>query len=413
VITFTSVSTGSVRRTPFIFASSLLLAALLPGCDLFLGLPTSAAAREAAVGSNSCVLTDLGTVRCWGSNEHLQLGHDVSNTTFNRTNAPGDVVGLSDVTSIGAGEEFNCALSGGAVKCWGRNDFGQLGRGNDIVDSESLADSMTPVTVAGLSGVTALTVGATHACAITASGAVKCWGDGSAGQLGDGVDLMAIGTSPISNKPVDVVGLSSGVQFIASHGEATCAVTSANGVKCWGNGESTATDVPGLESGVAKIFIGGASGFAPRILCAVTTAGAAKCLGGQGRSDPMLGRGTDMTTEADVPTPVVGLTSGVTTMSLGNATACAVADGAVKCWGSNADDEVLGAGETPTSSSVPVAVPELSAGATSVSIGLCNTCAVAGGAAMCWGRFGCVGNGNEDFSTGERYTSPQAVLSLP
>jgi alpha-tubulin suppressor-like RCC1 family protein len=323
------------------------------------------------------------------------------------------VVGLGGATSVGAGYQFNCALSGGAVKCWGLNASGQLGAGHDIVDSESLADSMTPVTVAGLSDVTALTVGDAHACAITGSGAVKCWGDGNAGQLGDGVDLMTIGENHISNKLVDVVGLSSGVQFIAAHGEATCAVTSANGVKCWGYGQSTATDVPGLESGVAKIFVGGASGFAPRILCAVTTEGAAKCLGNNGSSDPMLGRGTDTTTAAEVPTQVVGLTSGVTTMALGNSTVCAVADGAVQCWGSNVDDEVLGVGESPTTSSVPVAVPELASGATSVSIGTCNTGAVADGAAMCWGRYGCVGNGNEDFGTSERYTSPQAVLSLP
>ena len=293
------------------------------------------------MGWDSCVLTELGTMRCWGDNEHLQLGRDVSDTDFDRTNTPGDVVDLGGATAIGAGYQFNCALSGGAVKCWGLNASGQLGGGNDIVDSESLADSMTPVTVAGLSGVTALTVGDAHACAITGSGAVKCWGDGNAGQLGDGVDLMTIGENHISNEPVDVVGLSSGVKFIAAHGEATCAVTSANGVKCWGYGQSTATDVPGLESGVAKIFVGGASGFAARILCAVTTEGAAKCLGNNGSSDPMLGRGTDTTTAAEVPTQVVGLASGVTTMALGTRpcapspavpSTAGAATSTTKCW---------------------------------------------------------------------------------
>ena len=231
---------------------------------------SSGSTAIAAGYSHTCAMTDAGAVKCWGANASGQLGD--SSTT--QRNAPVDVSGLTTgVTKIAAGGLHSCArTSAGAVKCWGGNINGQLG-------DNSTTQRNTPADVSGLSsGVTAIATGYSHTCALTSVGAVKCWGANSSGQLGDN-------SATQRNTPVDVSGLSSGVTAIAAGGMHTCALLSSGAVKCWGDnsrgqvGDNSTTrrdipaDVSGLSSGVTSISAGSIH------TCAITGSGAAKCWG--------------------------------------------------------------------------------------------------------------------------------------
>src|SRR5919201_1727349 len=186
-----------------------------------------AAAITAGIG-HTCALTRLGGVKCWGYNGHDELGTGDYALPFSST--PVDVFGLSGVTAISAGVRHTCALTaGGGVKCWGSNAQGMLGDG-------TTEDRWTPTDVSGLgSGVTAIAAGIFTTCAVTSSGRVKCWG-------------LHYGPTP-----AEVPGLIGAVAITAA--VPICALTTTGGVKCWGGGNYgwTPVDIPGLGSGVTAI----------------------------------------------------------------------------------------------------------------------------------------------------------------
>ncbi len=310
---------------------------------------TSGVVAAAAGDKHTCVLTAIGGVKCRGDNTAGQLG-DGQACGHVLCNAPVDVSGLtSGVAAVSAGAAYTCALTtAGGVKCWGDNVSGQLGDG-------TTAGRSTPVDVVGLgSGVAAVSTGAGHTCALTTAGGVKCWGDNEGGRLGD-----AGACGPTCLTPVDAVGLFSGVAAVAAGGRHTCALTTAGGVKCWGSNlagklgdgtsedRSTPADVVGLTSGVAAVAAGGAH------TCALTTVDGVKCWGDNGGGQ--LGDGGACGPSCLTPVDTVGLFSGVAAIAAGGRHTCALTTaGGVKCWGDNQQGQ-LGDGTT-MSRSAPVDV---------------------------------------------------------
>ena len=279
---------------------------------------------------------------------------------------------LLNVIAISASENHTCALTaGGAVRCWGDNFYGQLGDGT-IIDRNS------PVWVSGLSGVTAIAAGRYHTCALTSVGGVKCWGANNYGQLGDG-------SNNASHIPVDVSNLASGVTAITAGSYHTCARTSVGGMKCWGDnyngqlGDGTTTDrsepVSIFANGISSITAGWAH------TCAVTTIGGAKCWGLNGRGQ----LGLDSTGgEHFSPAMVSGLVDGVTSISAGGYHTCAVVSGIYKCWGWNLYGQL---GDTTNSDkSSPTSVFWLASTPSAISAGGNHTCALnTDGGVKCWG----------------------------
>jgi alpha-tubulin suppressor-like RCC1 family protein len=280
---------------------------------------------------HACTTSSLGLVECSGFNFYGELG----NGTTTSANTPVTVITIAGLwpgaQAVSAGYEHTCAVtSAGGVKCWGWNPYGQLG-------NNSTTTSATPVNVTGLaSGVVAVSAGMDHTCALTAAGGVKCWGRNNNGQLGNG-------TTTDSHVPVDVVGLSSGVRAISAGREYACAINGAGGLKCWGenafgalgdnndypteNFVSSPVDVVGLSSGVQAVSTG------QYTTCAITSTGGVKCWGENESGE--LGNGS--MTNSLIPSDVVGLSSGVQAVSMGDTHACALTSaGAVKCWGHSA-----------------------------------------------------------------------------
>ena len=276
---------------------------------------------------HTCVLTSAGAVKCWGLNHDGQLGDGKGEDR----SAPVDVVGLtSGVKAITSGWRHTCAIrSEGGVQCWGNNNDGQVGDGTKI-------DRQTPQDVEGLmTRVTAISAGERHTCALTTSGGVKCWGQNHDGQLGDGTRKDKV-------TPVDVTGLTSGVTSITTGWRHTCALTKPGGVKCWGNnhdgqvGDGTRTgrhapiDVAGLTSGVRAI----ASGW--RHVCVLTSDGGAKCWGSN--HEGQLGDGTGIDRKS--PVDVVVIPGGIVAIAAGGEHTCALSQGTVTCWGENEDGQL-------------------------------------------------------------------------
>ena len=158
--------------------------------------------------------------------------------------------------SISAGEYVTCAVTDtDGVKCWGNNSDGELGDG-------TTSERHTPVDVKGLTSVVvkAVSNGYKHTCVLTSLGGVKCWGYNFDGELGNGKTTNSL-------TPVDVSGLTNVVD-ISANGFHTCAVTNAGAVWCWGynangelgNGTTTSSSTPvKVKSGTGTDYLGGVS----------------------------------------------------------------------------------------------------------------------------------------------------------
>ncbi|MBU2510987.1 Ig-like domain-containing protein [bacterium] len=166
-------------------------------------------AEQVALGEyHTCALLngDSGEIICWGYNQYGQLGQ---NDTAYRGNGSGqDVADISPVnlgqpaTQVAAGWNHSCAvLADGSMKCWGHNQYGQLGQGTQthIGDGSGEMGTLATVDFGGDTTVLSISAGKYHTCALLSDYSVKCWGINSLGELG-----QETGTTPL----IDVSSLS-------------------------------------------------------------------------------------------------------------------------------------------------------------------------------------------------------------
>ena len=322
----------------------------------FAATPRPAPSPISAGVQHALALTSAGTVRAWGVDDSGQLGDGQKSLGALEpvtVRGPGGVGSLTGIVAVSAGDGFSVALrEDGTVWAWGANGAGSLGDG-------TLTDRLTPVEVVAasgsghLSGIVAVSAGDESVVAIRSDGTAWAWGQGDAGQLGNGATTS-------SDRPVEVLGVGDvghlgSVVAVAAGESHVLGLLSSGTVVAWGKnqngqlGDGTTTDrlVPvkvDLSGGAVAIAAGEASSMALRSDGSVATWGR----GTHGE----LGNG--LGTDSVVPTQPYELGGSVVGVAMGGQHALAVkADGTVLAWGANGTGQ-LGIG---TASSTPQLIP--------------------------------------------------------
>lgn len=329
--------------------------------------------RDISVGGGHACAIWGDTLKCWGAGGQGQLG---TGETFGMR-SPTTTLFPGAVSSVASSWDRSCGIStSGKVYCWGLNDLSQSG--TQSVDYSILS----PLEVSGVTGAVQLSLSNWHACVVTKSGELYCWGISNIG-MGTGKT-----EEPFAKRITSVTDAS----MAAVGWDHFCVLLGNGGVECWGRnnngqlgtGSYTPQDYPtpvsGLSSGVVKIVAGDDH------TCALIVDGTVVCWGENGYGQ--LGDASDE--HRNYPVAVNGL-SAVSDVSAGVYSTCAVASGTTKCWGQNLSG-VLGTGtdigpesclmgacsKTPTSVALSTSVL--------VSTGLGNACAITvEGALYCWG----------------------------
>ena len=374
----------------------------------FPGLAGHRLTQVSATGSVACGIDDRGWAFCWGSDvpDLIGDGSGFGASSPVAVDRSGVLQGKR-LVQISVGGWSVCALdTEGLAYCWGSQD-GALG-------APSPHPSPTPPVAVATDGVlagetlTSISVGGSHACALSDSGAAYCWGAWPLGGLADGSDV------PVA---IDTSGVLAGAKLvdIDAGGLSTCALDDAGDAYCWGRdgsgqlgdggpiGDTDASDVPvrvkdtGVLAGTSLVQISVGDGAA----CALDADGLAYCWGNN--LDGELGVGGPSSSE-----PVAVDTSGalqgktlVSVVAAGFHTCALDTAGRGYCWGYGADGR-LGTGDQQTVD-VPTAVVTDGALAgrtlTQISPGGSGTCSLAAnGRAYCWG-LGVLGNGSRGSSS--------------
>ena len=194
-------------------------------------VPKVRATTVATGGAFTCIIALNTRVQCWGRNQYGQLA---------RTSGPSRIAphttSIKKPVALTAGNEFACAITAAATTwCWGRNRFGQLSNGSSF--ASSIPQKILASTKVG--SMTALAAGESHACAIAnTSGAMRCWGLGLQGQLGDG------GSGPSGIRSTGIEIWPNGVRMKSIGTDQSARIIAVGDIACDDNRRAVSTTGP-------------------------------------------------------------------------------------------------------------------------------------------------------------------------
>jgi len=405
----------------------------LPDAGPLLPNPVMFQADTLAVGeSHACRVQDPTTVRCWGSNADGELGLGDTRARGTRTGSMG--AGLPNVSlglgaqlrarQVTAGGGFTCLLSDdGRVKCWGRNDLGQLGLG----DTESrggtqgsMGDALPFVDLGTGRRARVISAGDSHVCALLDDLQVKCWGANPSGGLGLG-DTRPRGARPGEmGDALPAVVLEDHVTNLSAGQDSTCAVLANGGLRCWGENARSDLGIPAqprvMQPTAVDVGVG-VVGVSARMYgyCALSGDKRLKCWGTSksgalGLGDLLVRGANASEMGAALPFVDLGGANPVATVVgfVGSReSVCALStDAQIRCWGENTRQQlgVTGAsigdgpGEMGAALKALTVVPKSETGpfvaALASSVRSDTFCALLDdGSVKCWGADDSTGNG--------------------
>ncbi len=375
-----------------------------------------------AANDHTCFLNALGKIKCWGSGGSGQLGYG-NTLEVGSSNTPA-AVGFVDLGAgktakkIAAGSSHTCAiLNDDSVKCWGSNNFGQLGYGNTL----EVGSSNTPAAVGSvdLGGQTAIDIqaGFNMTCALLSNRKVICWGQGTNGKLGYGnTNTIGATQTPGAVGPVDL-GVGRTANSISVVWDHVCVVLDNAQLECWGNnavgmlgyGNTNPISTTQTPAAIGPVSVGSdvlSAGTGLSHTCVVLISNTVKCWGWGFKGRLGYGNENDLGgTQVPSSYGVVDVGNTVKKIAGGEHTTCALlADNSVKCWGDGSLGR-RGSGNTTTIGATPTTLPssvvsaDLGPGVavSQLSVGSQHACIVTTNAqVMCWGdaTAGKLGYGN-------------------
>ncbi len=331
--------------------------------------------------NHACALKTNGQVWCWGDGFYGELG----NGSTASSSVPVQVSGITNAVSIGLGGVHSCAvLADGTARCWGLGAQGELGN-NVAGNSSTPVQVVVATTFVALTNVVEIAGGEYHTCARLGDGTVKCWGQGIEGEIG-----------PLSASSASAVAVMLSAPDVAKKLEVgqthSCVITQTGAVRCWGKGlvgqlgngafANSSAVVHAYTSGTLDVTKAISVSLGGDTTCVALATGAVNCWGAG--TNGQLGNGGTANSAFAVTTS----TTLAASVTVGNTHACALAgNGQIACWGFNNLGQ-LGNGNT-TQSPTPVGASTLAGpeGNSQVAGGHDSTCTrLTFGQVACWGE---------------------------
>jgi cysteine-rich repeat protein len=376
------------------------------GCDN--DCTVSAGAAQVIAGDeHACALFHTGDIKCWGAFDSGRLGYLGQDQDVGDDETPADMpfveVG-APVVQLALGSNFTCALLDTAeVKCWGSGQHGRLGQGGQVDMGTDEVPADIPAIDFGGGTPIHIAAGAEHACAVMQSGELRCWGRNDQGQLG----LPGVVNVGDDELPGDVSAINLGMGVVAEQVAAgtdhTCALLGGGGVLCFGldaqgqlgtpgaaetvgDDEEPAASTPVLLSELAVLIAGRFNH-----TCVAYDTDTIQCWGDGGSGRLGYGNTDNVGDNEDVSllTPVDPVGGDPTSFGMGTAHTCVrVGTTQIYCWGEGNNGR-LGYGNTtdllaPDMAQVNLALP---LAPRMVTAGREFSCATTEGSEVkCWGR---------------------------
>jgi len=273
--------------------------------------------KHLALGAfHSCAILGDGRLKCWGNNEYTQLGPGDDAAVGDSAAELGSNLPavLLDASAVAAGDRHTCAIRTGSVLCWGANDAGQLGPG------VSISTSAAPVRVAIEGQAIGLCAAGTVNAALMEDGNIHTWGSTPLNSTGGLVRLEDF-PNTAGNAPLSV-----------SCGDRLICARYPEGAHCWGNFYDNVVGAreADLMEPVVALSVGS------RHACALNTAGELKCFGYSPSAGAALfqnpGKIFDWPDHNALNPSVTG-GKGIAVGAGGESSCVVFEDGTLKCWG--------------------------------------------------------------------------------